>query len=162
MKQQSSKTVGIITGMFFSVFLTSLVTPTTKEPQTEMATDKSVLKTSQSGIRYQIIKAAPTDAVKPKSGSKVSVQYTGWLNDNDQPGQKFDSSYDRNEPFTFIVGKGQVIKGWDESVLDMHFGEKRRVIIPAELAYGSRAVGKIIPANSSLIFDIDLLDTATK
>lgn len=168
MKQQSRKTVGIIIGclvvigIILCVILAGMAPPTTKEAQTEMPTNKSALKTSESGLRYQVIKAAPAGASKPKSGQKVSVQYTGWLNNNDQPGQKFDSSLDRNEPFTFIVGKGQVIKGWDESVLDMHFGEKRRVIIPAELAYGSRAVGNIIPANSILIFDIDLLEMPAK
>lgn len=139
-----------------SLCLTSLTTPINHEPVT-VSTDKATLKTSSSGVRYMVITQAPADSEKPKSGQKVVVHYTGWLDDNDQPGQKFDSSYDRNEPFSFNVGKGQVIKGWDESVLDMRVGEKRRVIIPPDLAYGSRGIRNVIPPNSTLIFDIEVI-----
>lgn len=168
MTQHSKKTVGIIigclilVGIVLCIILAGFTAPTIKDTPADMPTEKSALKTTESGIRYQIITPAAETAIQPKTGQQVSVQYTGWLNDNDQPGKKFDSSYDRNQPFTFVVGRGQVIKGWDESVLSMKVGEKRRVILPPELAYGSRAVGNIIPANSTLIFDIEVLDVASK
>lgn len=116
------------------------------------------IQTTPSGLQYQIITAAAKDAKKPKSGQKVVVHYTGWLDDNGALGKKFDSSYDRKETFTFIVGKGQVIKGWDETVLSMHVGEKRRVTIPPALAYGSRGIGNLIPPFSTLIFEVELIE----
>lgn len=89
------------------------------------------------------------------SGKQVSVHYTGTLTD----GKKFDSSLDRGQPFTFNLGTGQVIKGWDEGVVGMKVGGKRKLVIPANLAYGNREVGNgLIPANSTLLFEVELLD----
>ena len=86
------------------------------------------------------------------AGKMVTVNYLGTLNS----GAKFDSSYDRSEPFTFTLGAGQVIKGWDEGVVGMKIGGKRRLKIPPDLAYGNRAIGPI-PANSALNFEVELL-----
>lgn len=109
-----------------------------------------------SGLEYEIIKDGT--GASPSKGNHVVVHYTGWLEKDGKPGSKFDSSLDRNEPFTFVVGVGQVIKGWDEGVMGMKKGEKRRLIIPAALGYGVRGAGGIIPPNATLIFDVELID----
>lgn len=90
----------------------------------------------------------------PKSGQKVIVHYTGKL-DN---GKKFDSSHDRGNPFTFVLGEGRVIKGWEEGLSSMKIGGKRTLIIPAYLAYGSRGAGNVIPPNATLTFEVELID----
>ena len=90
-------------------------------------------------------------------GQQVTVHYTGWLDADGQPGTKFDSSVDRGQPFSFVIGVGQVIKGWDEGVLEMKVGEKRRLFIPSDLGYGPYGAGSSIPPNAALIFDVELL-----
>ena len=92
------------------------------------------------------------------SGKPVTVHYTGWLDDNGNKGMQFDSSVDRFEPFSFKLGVGQVIKGWDEGVSGMKVGGKRTLYIPSELAYGESGAGGIIPGNAKLIFDVELLE----
>ena len=103
------------------------------------------------GLEYWDIKEGTGPAAK--KGDKVKVHYTGWLTD----GKKFDSSVDSNQPFPFTIGAGQVIKGWDEGVAGMKVGGKRQLRIPAELGYGSRGAGGVIPPNATLIFDVELL-----
>ena len=111
-----------------------------------------------SGLAYQILKEAPAEAKSPEKGNIVIVQYTGWLDNNGKEGKKFDSSLDRNTPFSFKIGVGQVIQGWDSGVMRMKVGEKCRLYIPSNLGYGSRGAGSVIPANAALIFDVELLE----
>ncbi|MFC5525654.1 FKBP-type peptidyl-prolyl cis-trans isomerase [Rhodanobacter ginsengisoli] len=98
-----------------------------------------------------------------KAGMKVTVQYTGWLYDDsakDKHGTQFDSSRDHGEPFSFVLGAGNVIDGWDQGVAGMHVGGKRTLLIPASLGYGAEGAGGDIPPNASLVFDVELLDAS--
>lgn len=110
---------------------------------------------TDSGLEYEIIKEGA--AIYPKIGQLVTVHYTGWLDNNGELGKKFDSSVDRNQPFSFKIGIGQVIAGWDEGVITMQIGEQRRLFIPADLGYGHYGAGNVIPPNAKLIFDVELI-----
>lgn len=107
--------------------------------------------TMPSGLKYTDLVVGAGDVAV--SGKTVSVHYTGWL----ENGKKFDSSVDRGQPFSFPLGAGRVIKGWDEGVQGMKVGGKRKLTIPSDLGYGSRGAGGVIPANATLIFDVELL-----
>jgi FKBP-type peptidyl-prolyl cis-trans isomerase len=91
------------------------------------------------------------------AGHKIVVNYTGWLWQQGRKGDKFDSSLDRGQPFSFVLGAHQVIRGWDEGIAGMKVGGKRTLIIPADLAYGQNGAGGVIPPNATLIFDVELL-----
>lgn len=96
-----------------------------------------------------------------RAGEEVSVHYTGWLYDHnaaDRRGEKFDSSVDRGQPFVFMLGAGRVIRGWDEGVVGMRIGGKRELWIPADLGYGVKGAGGVIPPGASLVFEVELLD----
>jgi peptidylprolyl isomerase len=93
----------------------------------------------------------------PQPGQTVVVQYTGWLYQNGEKGTKFDSSYDRNSPFSFVLADQQVIPGWDAGVASMHVGGTRTLIIPPDQAYGDQGAGGVIPPGATLMFDIQLL-----
>jgi FKBP-type peptidyl-prolyl cis-trans isomerase len=105
-------------------------------------------------MRYRVL--AEGSGSVPTAGKTVTTQYTGWLVD----GTKFDSSRDRGTPFSFRLGQGSVIKGWDEIIAQMKPGERRTVIIPPNLAYGSAGSGTTIPGNATLVFDIELVSVA--
>lgn len=107
--------------------------------------------TTASGLQYEDLVVG--DGPEPVKGRGVTVHYTGTLTD----GSKFDSSRDRNQPFTFTIGVGQVIAGWDEGVASMKVGGRRTLTIPAALGYGARGAGGVIPPNATLIFDVELI-----
>ena len=107
--------------------------------------------TTPSGLKYVDEKVG--DGAAPQKGKRVTVHYTGTLTD----GKKFDSSRDRAQPFKFTIGVGQVIAGWDEGVMSMKVGGRRKLIIPASLGYGARGAGGLIPPNAELHFDVELL-----
>jgi len=112
--------------------------------------DEQIIETA-TGLGY--VEIAEGTGAQPKTGDSVSVHYTGWL----KSGQKFDSSRDRGEPLEFKVGRGQVIKGWDEGVGSMKVGGKRKLIIPAHLGYGDRGAAGVIPPGATLIFEVELV-----
>lgn len=129
----------------------------TKETQKTSQEAPMTKTTLPSGLIYEIITAGTSEKTAEK-GHMVKVHYTGWLEENGKPGKKFDSSVDRGTPFEFPLGKGYVIKGWDEGVAGMKVGEKRRLIIPEKLGYGARGAGRDIPPFATLIFDVELID----
>lgn len=107
--------------------------------------------TTQSGLVYEDLTTG--DGATARSGDEVTVHYTGWL----QSGRKFDSSVDRGEPFSFSLGRGNVIAGWDEGVAGMKVGGRRKLTIPPDLGYGPYGAGNVIPPNATLVFEVELL-----
>ena len=116
-----------------------------------LGVDTAVMTKTPSGLRYQEL--AKGDGAEAAAGRNASVHYTGWLTN----GEKFDSSRDRNEPFSFTVGAGQVIAGWDEGVAGMKVGGRRKLVIPASLGYGTAGAPPDIPPGATLVFDVELL-----
>jgi len=119
------------------------------------AMSQSAPQTTSSGLQYTDTKVGT--GATPRRGQTAVVHYTGWLSNDGAKGRKFDSSVDRNEPFSFPLGMGQVIKGWDEGVASMKVGGKRTLIVPPSLGYGARGAGGVIPPNATLIFDVELI-----
>jgi FKBP-type peptidyl-prolyl cis-trans isomerase FkpA len=111
--------------------------------------------TTATGLQYEDSVVGEGD--EAKKGQSVTVHYTGWLFNDGEKGAKFDSSLDRRDPFVFSLGAGMVIRGWDEGVAGMKVGGERTLIIPAELGYGARGAGGVIPPNATLQFDVQLL-----
>jgi len=109
-------------------------------------------KITDSGLKYEDL--AEGEGAVAEAGQTVTVHYTGWLTD----GTKFDSSLDRDQPFRFALGKGQVIRGWDEGVAGMKVGGRRRLTIPPQLGYGAAGAGGVIPPNATLVFEVELLE----
>jgi peptidylprolyl isomerase len=110
--------------------------------------------TTASGLQYEDLTEGT--GASPQTGQKVTVHYVGTLTN----GSKFDSSVDRGQPFSFTIGRGQVIKGWDEGVATMQVGGKRNLVIPPHLGYGQRGAGDVIPPNATLVFEVELLGIA--
>jgi peptidylprolyl isomerase len=132
--------------------VTAKTTPNTISTEETIAMNLDNAVTTSSGLKY--IDLQEGEGATPNQGQTVKVHYTGTLED----GSKFDSSRDRGQPFSFKIGVGQVIKGWDEGVGSMKVGGRRTLIIPSELGYGSRGAGGVIPPNATLIFDVELLE----
>lgn len=130
-----------------------------KEPVKPAATEKTETKaaaagavTTASGLSYTDLTVGT--GASPTSGKSVTVHYTGTL----ENGTKFDSSLDRGQPFVFRIGAGEVIPGWDEGVISMKVGGKRKLVVPPQLGYGANGAGGVIPPNATLIFEVELLD----
>ncbi|HEY3202618.1 MAG TPA: FKBP-type peptidyl-prolyl cis-trans isomerase [Thermoanaerobaculia bacterium] len=121
----------------------------------EKKSESRMIKTG-SGLQYEDVQVGT--GASPKTGQTCVMHYTGWLWENGAKGKKFDSSVDRGAPFSFPLGQGRVIKGWDEGVATMKVGGKRNLLIPPDLAYGSRGSGGVIPPNATLLFEVELLD----
>jgi peptidylprolyl isomerase len=169
--KEIAMSVGVVAVCVVLLFVSSLFTnndkteaiasavnsqPTTINQETIIALnindiDMASAVTADSGLKY--IDITEGDGTTPEVGQTVTVHYTGVL----ENGKKFDSSRDRNQPFSFKIGVGQVIKGWDEGVATMSVGGQRQLIIPPDLGYGSRGAGGVIPPNATLIFDVELL-----
>src|SRR4051812_42322770 len=113
------------------------------------------MTTTASGLSFE--DTTPGTGASPTKGQTCVMHYTGWLWQDGKKGAKFDSSVDRGSPFTFPIGAGRVIKGWDEGVASMKVGGKRTLLIPAELGYGARGAGGLIPPNATLLFEVELL-----
>jgi FKBP-type peptidyl-prolyl cis-trans isomerase FkpA len=111
--------------------------------------------TTPSGLQYEDVVVG--DGAEATAGRTAVVHYTGWLWQDGQAGRKFDSSKDRGQPFDFPLGAGHVIRGWDEGVQGMRVGGTRRLLIPAELGYGARGAGGVIPGGATLLFEVELL-----
>ena len=136
----------LLAGLGLVFLCVSLAEPLKKDDPDEAKATKT-----KSGLKYFDSKVG--DGKEAKRGNEVEVQYTGWLRD----GKKFDSSRDREEPFRFVLGVSDVIKGWDEGVAGMQVGGKRKLIIPSKLGYGEKGYPDVIPPNAELVFEVELL-----
>ena len=134
-------------------FMIAAVTLAAADPAAAQTQGQAM--TTESSLK--IIDTTVGTGASPKTGQICVMHYTGWLSEGGAKGKKFDSSVDRGSPFEFPIGMKQVIGGWDEGVATMKVGGKRTLIIPPELGYGARGAGGVIPANATLIFDVELL-----
>ena len=117
----------------------------------------AMIKTA-SGLQYQ--DTVPGTGIQATKGKQVTVHYTGWLSQDGNKGKQFGSSHDKGNPLPFVLGEGKVIKGWDEGIEGMKVGGKRTLIVPPSLGYGDKAFGDSIPANSTFIFEVELLSVS--
>lgn len=145
------------------IFMSACSSPDTISTEDSSAegvsADDSGMITTSTGLKYQI--TTPGDGATIRNGDTAFMHYTGWLFDEaapDNKGTQFDSSLDRGQPLDFTLGSGRVIEGWDEGIVGMKVGEKRTLIIPPELGYGSRGAPGAIPPNTTILFDIELVN----
>jgi len=145
------------TGLVAAVLAMGLAACSGEQASSEH-TASAALSSAPSELKITTLLAGEGDVAQP--GQMVTVHYTGWLFDasaENNQGNKFDSSVDRGRPFSFPLGAGRVIRGWDQGVAGMQIGEKRRLIIPPHLGYGARGAGNVIPGGATLVFDVELL-----
>jgi peptidylprolyl isomerase len=147
----------LLPAVLVAALATTLAADDVKPTPAPDAAKKSELKmnTTPSGLQYADTKEGT--GASPKTGQICVMDYTGWLWENGAKGKKFDSSVDRGTPFEFPIGQGRVIKGWDEGVATMKVGGKRTLLIPANLGYGARGAGGVIPPNATLLFEVELI-----
>jgi len=156
MKKSIALTMALGLAVILAAPLVAQDSKPTTAPDTEKK-DESKMHRTPSGLQYEDTKVGT--GATPQKGQTCVMHYTGWLWENNAKGKKFDSSVDRGTPFQFKLGQGQVIRGWDEGISTMKVGGKRTLVIPPDLAYGSRGVGNgLIPPNSTLVFEVELLD----
>lgn len=110
-----------------------------------------------SGLKVQILKEGPANGETPKRGQTVITHYNSWHDKKGQPGRKVDSTYERGEPFEFKIGYGYVIRGIDEAVMDMKIGDKRRIFIPSEMAFGQAGATEVVPGDTDLIYEVEVI-----
>jgi FKBP-type peptidyl-prolyl cis-trans isomerase FkpA len=150
-KVRNQRIILIVMGILIFALIAFMVYRTTNQPDQSTSLSGAVTQ-SASGLVVEDLKVG--DGALAEAGAIVTVHYTGWLTD----GTKFDSSLDRNQPFVFTLGSGDVIKGWDEGIPGMKVGGKRKLTIPADLAYGARGAGDVVPPNATLVFEVELLE----
>ncbi len=146
-----------VTKIFIGLLGILLIAACQQQGETGMSENAS----DASMTELQITDVTTGDGATAEAGQTVIVHYTGWLYDPSQPdnkGEKFDSSVDRGQTFSFSLGAGQVIRGWDEGFAGMQIGGKRILIIPPEMGYGARGAGGVIPPNATLMFEVDLIE----
>jgi FKBP-type peptidyl-prolyl cis-trans isomerase len=151
--------LGSVIGCYLLIARLDLKKNAQKNKETAMAAEKasSGKITLPSGLSYEPMHYGGSE-LTPQPGDQLQVHYTGWLDDGTgRKGREFDSSYKRNEPLTFLVGQGMVIRGWDEGLLKMRLGDIFRLFIPPHLAYGVDGYPPVIPGNAALIFDVKLV-----
>lgn len=111
-----------------------------------------------SGLKYQILREGPADTDTPKRGQTIVTHYVCWHNNHGKPGKLVDSSYERSDPFEFKIGYGNVIRGWDEALMDMRVGDKRRLYIPSEMAFGQAGATELVPGDTDLIYEVEIVE----